>query len=127
MVIIKLYDHFIDAEILTGAKQGNRVFLPRISLNPSDNQYPFVLKRRQFPVSLAFAITINKSQGQTFDEVGILLVEPVFSHGQLYVALSRSKSKDKTKIFICESNVQGNIKNDGVIYTKNVVYKEILD
>ncbi|EFX67519.1 hypothetical protein DAPPUDRAFT_63871, partial [Daphnia pulex] len=50
--------------------------------------------RLQFPVLLAFAITITKSQGQTFDRVGIFLPEPVFSHGQLYVAFSRATSKE---------------------------------
>jgi ATP-dependent exoDNAse (exonuclease V) alpha subunit len=61
------------------------------------------LKRRQFPIP-AFAITMNKSQDQTFDQVGILLNEPVFSHGQLYVALSRSKTKENIKVLMNESS-----------------------
>ncbi|KAK1345516.1 hypothetical protein QTO34_007974 [Cnephaeus nilssonii] len=43
----------------------------------------------KFPVMPAFGMTINKSQGQTVDRVGIFLPEPVFRHGQLYVAFSR--------------------------------------
>ncbi len=39
----------------------------------------------------AFAMTINKSQGQTFKHIGIFLRDSVFSHGQLYVALSRAR------------------------------------
>ena len=41
-------------------------------------------------------MTINKAQGQTIPNVGIYLPEPVFSHGQLYVALSRGVSRSTT-------------------------------
>ncbi|UYV72080.1 hypothetical protein LAZ67_9001761 [Cordylochernes scorpioides] len=40
--------------------------MPKISLAPSDTNLPFILKRRQFRLRLAFAMTINKAQGQTF-------------------------------------------------------------
>ena len=46
---------------------------------------PFILYRRQFPIVLAFAITINKSQGQSLEKVGIYFERPLFSHGQLFV------------------------------------------
>ncbi|RPD80444.1 hypothetical protein L226DRAFT_201048 [Lentinus tigrinus ALCF2SS1-7] len=52
------------------------------------------LSRRQFPVGLAFAMSINKAQGQSVKYVGLDLRVPVFTHGQLYVALSRSTSSD---------------------------------
>jgi ATP-dependent exoDNAse (exonuclease V) alpha subunit len=58
------------------------------------------LKRRQFPIIPALAITMNKSHDQTFDQVGIFLNEPVFSHGQLYVALSHSKTKENVKVLM---------------------------
>jgi hypothetical protein len=66
---------------LTGSNAGNIVFIPRIDLT-SDSDLPFLMKRKQFPVKLALAMTINKSQGQTLDKVGIHLPNPVFSHGQ---------------------------------------------
>jgi hypothetical protein len=51
-------------------------------------------QRRQFPVRVAFAMTINKAQGQSFDRVGLILQREVFSHGQLYVACSRVTSPE---------------------------------
>ncbi|XP_065323150.1 ATP-dependent DNA helicase PIF1-like [Gordionus sp. m RMFG-2023] len=90
LIIRHLHINFIDAEVLTGTNKGYRDFLPRIDLAPSDSQLPFTLKRRQFPIIPAFVITINKSQGQTFDHVGLFLPEPVFAYGQLYVALNRN-------------------------------------
>ncbi|XP_062179396.1 uncharacterized protein LOC133884006 [Phragmites australis] len=89
----------IDAEIIGGQHAGKRVFIPRIPLCPSEDiSLPFKFKRKQFPVRLSFAMTINKAQGQTIPNVGIYLPEPVFSHGQLYVALLRGVSRQATRI-----------------------------
>lgn len=48
----------------------------------------------QFPMRLAWAITIHKSQGQTYESVAIDLSDGAFAHGQTYVALSRCKSME---------------------------------
>ena len=45
-------------------------------------------------------MTINKAQGQTLDYVDIYLLELVFSHGQLYVALFRAKTFNSIKILV---------------------------
>ncbi|KAI5408976.1 hypothetical protein KIW84_054703 [Lathyrus oleraceus] len=80
--------------IAPGHNAGKRAFLPRIKLKTTDGAgLPFVLIRKQFPVKLSFAITINKSQGQTIPNFGIYLPRHVFSHGQLYVALSKVKKE----------------------------------
>ena len=82
----------------------------------------FVLSRKQFPVRLSFAITINKSQGQIIPNVGIYIPRHVFSHGQLYVALSRGVSQNLTKVLIEEGKIEG---EDGD-FTNIVVFKDIL-
>ena len=92
-------------------------------MSPAESDLPFKLIRRQFPVQLAFAMTINKSQGQTFERVGILLSDPVFSHGQLYVAFSRAKSRDDVKVQVVDGPKQGKlIKNSNKVF---MLYTEI--
>ncbi|PIA25570.1 hypothetical protein AQUCO_11100024v1 [Aquilegia coerulea] len=88
LMVIQFATRVIEAKILNGSHAGNYVFIPRITLQPSVSETPFQMARRQFPVRLAFAMTINKSQGQSVKYVGIDLRNHVFSHGQLYVALS---------------------------------------
>jgi ATP-dependent exoDNAse (exonuclease V) alpha subunit len=46
----------------------------------------------QYPFKLAWAVTIHKAQGKTFDKVYIDLAAGTFAHGQLYVALSRCRT-----------------------------------
>ncbi|CAH0407953.1 unnamed protein product [Chilo suppressalis] len=79
--IISLHRHAIEAEILTGCGVGEAVFIPRIPLIP--HNFAFQFKRVQFPVSVCFAMTINKSQGQTLRAAGVDLRTSCFSHGQL--------------------------------------------
>ncbi|XP_050876132.1 uncharacterized protein LOC127079807 [Lathyrus oleraceus] len=118
-----LFMNMLDVEILTGSNAGKHAFLPRIKIKTfASDGLPFVLSRKQFPVRLSFAITINKSQGQTIPNVGIYLPRHVFSHGQLYVALSRGVSQTTTRVLTREGKLKG---EDGD-YTKNVVYKQIL-
>ena len=115
--------HLIENEIITGVHSGQKVLIPRISFIPSDVQLPFEFKRLQFTIRPAFAMTINKAQGQTMKFVGIYLTSPVFTHGQLYVALSRVSSSSSICIMI--ENEKYKLKN--MILTRNVVYKEIFD
>jgi len=125
MVVTEMREHVIDAKVITGTAAGNTVFIPRIDLE-TDSGLPFQLRRRQFPVKLAFAMTINKSQGQTLDKVGIYLPNPVFSHGQLYVAFSRVRKSSDVKVFVKDTHEQGRLlANSNKVFTRNVVYKSI--
>ncbi|GAA0163757.1 hypothetical protein LIER_19548 [Lithospermum erythrorhizon] len=77
---------------------------------------------RQFPLRMSFAMTINKTQHQTFDCVGTYLKQHVFSHGQLYVALLGAKTGEKVRIFI----IPAICSDPRTKYTTNVVYNEVL-
>ena len=114
--IIDFSNHLLKCKILTGDNAGRIVFINRITLY-CENEYPFTFKRRQFPIKLAFAMTINKSQGQTFNNIILDLQTDVFNHGQLYVAMSRVRSWDSIKIYL------GNQRHG--VKVKNHVYKEL--
>jgi ATP-dependent DNA helicase PIF1 len=90
-----------------------------MNLIPLDANVSITFQRRQFPLYLCFAMTINKSQGQTLSHVGIYLSRPVFTHGQLYVAVSRVKSKQGLKILALGDDGQPSTS------TINVVYEEV--
>ncbi|KAL0008392.1 hypothetical protein SO802_009894 [Lithocarpus litseifolius] len=121
LLVTQLSKWVLEAQIISGSHIGDKVFIPRIVLSPSESKWPFVLKRRQFPVSVCFTMTINKSQGQSLKCVGLYLDKPVFSHGQLYVAVSRVTSRNGLRILIAEND------NDDHFHTKNIVYKEIFN
>ena len=53
---------------------------------------PYIQKTKQFPIKLAYAFTIHKAQGQTYEKVILDLNSHIFAPGQLYVALSRAKT-----------------------------------
>lgn len=119
LVVTRMSARVLEASILGGKHDGDIVMIPRITLIPTVSpDIAFRFKRRQFPVRLAFALSINKSQGQSVRHVGLDLRVPVFAHGQLYVALSRVTSRENIKILLPPDAVDS--------MTSNVVYEEIL-
>jgi ATP-dependent DNA helicase PIF1 len=119
LIVTNLGQAVLGAKIMSGTHRGNVVFLHRMDMSPSQSPWPFKMNRRQFPIIVSYAMTINKSQGQSLDCVGLYLPKPVFSHGQLYVAISRVKTKKGLKILILDDQKKAtNI-------TTNVVYKEV--
>jgi hypothetical protein len=120
LILLEARSRVLKCRIISGDAKfaGNVVLIPRITLEPSAQNLPLPLQRHQFPVRLAFAMTINKSQGQSVSHVGLDLQTPVFSHGQLYVALSRCTSASRIKVLLNANNVNNR--------TANIVYKEVL-
>lgn len=131
--IKRLYDNVVICEVMTGAQKGQEVGIFRINFTSDDFSLPGKLRRRQFPIKLCYAITVNKSQGQTLSRAGLYLRTPLWVHGQMYVALSRAKSSKAVKILVEEGPEQGRINtNRGAtlsannVFTHNHVYHEVL-
>jgi hypothetical protein len=101
---------------ISGIMDGELFCLPRLLLSPTD-KYPFAFQRRQFPCIPAFAMTINKCQGSTFQELGVDLTSDVFSHGQAYVAYSRVRGWSHLHVLLPE----------GASSARNIVSREVLD
>jgi ATP-dependent DNA helicase PIF1 len=121
MIVTKLGDHVLEAYVIGGKHHGKTMYIPRFEMSPSQSPWPFKLSRRQFPIIVSYAMTINKSQGQSLDYGGIYLPRSVFSHGQIYVAISRVKSKKGIKILVHDENQLPKST------TTNVVYKEVFN
>ena len=123
LIITSMTQRVLRGVILTGDHHKKKCIIPRVTLYPSNNPYPFKFGRRQFPVRHAYVMTINKSQGQTFTRTGLLLPDSCFAHGQLYVAFSRcghppnDTNKTGMKVVVYDTQIQGRRQDDGGIRT----------
>lgn len=123
LIVKETHTHTIIATFATGERSGQNVTLcPIPHTTFEDGSTPLPITRLQFPIKPAFAMTINKSQGQTLNHVGVFLSQSAFSHGQLYVALSRCTSPDNLKVYVADGSIKG---LEGS-YTRNVVYTQVL-
>ncbi|GFS27440.1 ATP-dependent dna helicase pif6-like protein [Elysia marginata] len=113
-VVVNCSPMVAEVEIAVGAHKGKRHFIPRIPLEPTDTQLPFKFQWRQLPLRPCFAMTMNKAQGQILKCVRLDLRQHVFTHVMLYVALTRTGSKDNIH-FIAPNGT-----------TRNVVYTDVL-
>ena len=112
-------NYLLECSIAGGEFNSRKVLIPRITLRPNDRDFAFEWTRRQFPVRVGFAMTINKSQGQTLQNVGVWLNDSCFTHGQLYVAVSRVGSPSNIKLAIRKDH--GSTSH----LTRNVVFKTV--
>jgi ATP-dependent DNA helicase PIF1 len=119
LIVNYMGTNVIGAQIVTGTNIGDVVYISRYNLIPSDANVSISFQRRQFPVCVCFGMSINKSQGQSLRYVGLYLPRPVFTHGQLYVALSRVTTRSGLRILILDD--EGKPKSS----TTNVVYPEV--
>jgi ATP-dependent DNA helicase PIF1 len=119
LIVNYMGTNVIGAQIVTGTNIGDVIYISRYNLIPSDANVSISFQRRQFPVCVCFGMTINKSQGQSLGYVGLYLPRTVFTHGQLYVALSRVTTRSGLRILILDD--EGKPKSN----TMNVVYPEV--
>lgn len=119
LLITDISPNALQCRILTGELKHTVISLPKILLRHEGNEdCPIPFFRYQFPIVPAFCMTINKSQGQSLEKVSILLPRPVFSHGQLYVALS---------LWTSASNVHVTIDSDrDELKTNTMVFHPVL-
>ncbi|UPX12183.1 uncharacterized protein EKO05_0002747 [Ascochyta rabiei] len=122
LAVTQISSRCIQARILSGEFAGQLRLLPRIRLTSTSRELPFIVSRVQFPVRLSFAITVNKSQGQSLSVVGVDLRHAVFTHGQLYVAMSRVTTLAGLSILLPAPDTS----DEPSRTVPNIVYPEVL-
>lgn len=120
LLLTRLGNRVLEATVMTGTHISEMVCIPRIVLNSKSRRWPFTLQHRQFPIRLCHAMTTNKCQGQTIDKVGIYLKNPIFTHDQLYIPISRVTSKQGLGVLIENEDASPGS------HTKNIVYDDVL-
>eukprot|EP00299_Pterocystis_sp_00344_P015751 c7877_g1_i2.p1 GENE.c7877_g1_i2~~c7877_g1_i2.p1 ORF type:complete len:499 (+),score=52.57 c7877_g1_i2:1156-2652(+) len=118
VVVNYFRQHVIVVKIASGSFVNIEALIPRITFTSTETALPFILSRRQFPLFPAFAMTINKSQGQTLEKVGIYLPRPILDTDS-YMLLCRCTSLRGLKIMISSTQATRT--------TTNVVFDEALD
>ena len=122
-IVLEARRYTLLLRVMSGPLAGETYVLPRITLtHNADERLSVTFSRKQFPIKLAFALTINKAQGQTLRRVAVYLPTPVFSHGQMYTAVSRAGDPDGLRVHALGSRNPV----DGHVYTRNIVWEEAL-
>ena len=121
-VVVAFYDNLIKIKTITGPAAGEVLPLHRFKFFTSMQETEIEFSRIQFPIRPCFGLTVHKAQGQSLQKVGISLMKECFTHGQLYVALSRSTTASGLRI-IRPLNESGDVE----YRTQNIVWDEILN
>jgi hypothetical protein len=115
LIVMQCHPHVLECQHV---KTKETFLIPRIGLYSDEDELPFSFKRVQFPVTVNFCMTVHKSQGSTYQKVALYLEKPIFTHGQMYVALSRTTKFENLKIYSSDKSMNN---------FNNVVYQEVLD
>ena len=129
--IVSIGEHTIQVTTM-GENTERTVRIPRITFKfrlPYGKSYQ--LTRKQFPLRLAYAMTYNKSQSQTLSKVLLDVTSPPFSHGQLYVALSRVRDCRNIVMFLKGeqlTEIQIDEHTRQLVPTiENIVYQDVIE
>jgi hypothetical protein len=121
-VVQNIRPHILELKTISGSNIGSFLMLPRIVSISRSTSLPFTLRRKQFPLKLAFGLSANKAQGQTLEQAGIYMAQEFFTHGQVYVAFSRVG--DPANIKVLKRRGKADMQRPEKI--KNIVYKSVL-
>lgn len=105
--IANKFVHVVDADVYDGRQDirsyptSATMLVPRINFSWRYGRAGLALQRSQFPLRPAYAVTFNKSQGKTLQRAVVDLRNPSFAHGQLYVALSRVRTRNDIMV-LCD-------------------------
>lgn len=125
MIIRHIRPYSIGAQLLS---TNTLHVIPRIYFKFTPKDSPFAILRKQFPLRLAYCITINRSQGQELHRTLLDLREDTFTHGQLYVALSRVRHRDNIAVLVARDQQHQLYLNERTpsATALNVVFPELL-
>jgi ATP-dependent DNA helicase PIF1 len=116
MVLTRVHFRLLKGRLLSSEFYRQFCLIPRVKLDTDADHFPR-FSRKQFPVKIYYAMTIYKSQSQLLKRVSVDFRRPCFTHGQLYVALSRVTNISRLNVLL--NNASNNC-------TDNVIYPEAL-
>ena len=113
-IITALSSNLTTAKKLGANDDEPLLLIPRVIHLTINDDFPFIMKCVQFTVKLAYVMTFQRAQGQSLDKCGILLNRSVWTHGQLYVAMSRCGAMSRVKIYAIKQNFKNSISHQTI-------------
>jgi hypothetical protein len=109
--IMAIGRRYIQVRIMAGPSAGSCELLMKqvFTITPEASGLPFTITRRQYPIIPAYCLSVHKAQGQTIQTCGLIFESDPFTHGQLYVALSRVSSWQS--LYVMMHQGEGSIHN----------------